>query len=72
MEPARGQLEADLGLGGKVCVLTPAAVALGLQPPGKGASPGPSARDRCAVLGEPRASCPDPGLSWDSVLPGAP
>lgn len=43
MEPARGQLEADLGLGGKVCVLTPAAVALGLQPPGKGASPGPSA-----------------------------
>lgn len=41
MEPARGQLEGDLGLGGKVRVLTPAVVALGLQPPGKGASPAP-------------------------------
>lgn len=41
MEPARGQLEEDLGLGGKVRVLTPTVVALGLQPPGKGASPAP-------------------------------
>ena len=62
----------DLGLGRKVRALTPVVVALGLQPPGEGASPGPSAPDPCAVLGEPRGlllwpwtflgahSCPEP------------
>ena len=48
----------DLRLGGKVCILNPAVVALGLQPPGKGTSPGTSAPDPCAVLGEPRRLLP--------------
>ena len=48
----------DLGLGGKMRVLSPAVVALGLQPPGKGTSPGTSAPDPCAVLGEPRGLLP--------------
>lgn len=56
----------DLGLEGKVRVLTPAVASLGLQPPGEGASPGPSAPDPCAILGEPQGL-----LLWPWTLLGA-
>lgn len=56
----------DLGLEGKVRVLTPAVASLGLQPPGEGASPSPSAPDPCAILGEPQGL-----LLWPWTLLGA-